>query len=164
MKRLTLFAMVLALGVGAAAILRNSIRQAACLSVNGDASTSTDGAYRDGLCQGELAAQHGSAVHVTSGRWGADQDRTSFGAGYEQGYHKFFNATTNTAPATNAAFRDGLFLGRLAVKHGEESRIAVGRWATGQDRLFFTTGYQQGYAAFRPVNAASIRGLRRRPQ
>ena len=44
--------MVLALGVGAAAILRSSIQQAARLSVNGDASKSTDGAYRDGLCGG----------------------------------------------------------------------------------------------------------------
>jgi hypothetical protein len=143
-------------------MLRISIRQEACLSVNGDASKSTDGAYRDGLYHGELAAQRGSAVHVTSGRWAADQDRTSFAAGYEQGYNKFFNANLNTAQATNAAFRDGLFLGGLAARHGDESQIAVGRWATSQDPLSFTMGYQQGYAKSGSVHAASISSLHRR--
>jgi hypothetical protein len=94
--------------------------------------------------------------------WAADQDRTSFAAGYEQGYNKFFNANLNTAQATNAAFRDGLFLGGLAARHGDESQIAVGRWATSQDPLSFTMGSQQGYAKSGSVHAASISSLHRR--
>jgi len=54
---------------------------------------------------------------------------------------------SNRAVAQNAdgAFRDGLYLGRLAVESGAEPRVAVGRWANVKDRLSFTVGYRQGY-------------------
>jgi hypothetical protein len=55
------------------------------------------------------------------------------------------DANTNAALATNAAFRDGLYLGRLTAERGRESRVATGRWATNQDRISFAAGYQQGY-------------------
>src|ERR1700730_18557228 len=80
---------------------------------------------------------------------------------------------TNGAVAqiTNAAFRDGLYLGRLGAERGAEAHIASGRWTTSEDRSSFTAGYQQGYSdglaskrrrprAFtepnRPLRAASL--------
>jgi len=45
----------------------------------------------------------------------------------------------------NAAFRDGLYLGRLAAKQGSPIRVASGRWATDSDRTLFAAGYRRGY-------------------
>lgn len=53
--------------------------------------------------------------------------------------------TANASQATNAAFRDGLYLGRLEAERGSESHVASGRWARNQDRISFAAGYQQGY-------------------
>lgn len=54
------------------------------------------------------------------------------------------DANTNAAQATNAAFRDGLYLGKLAAELGSESHVTTGRWATNQERISFAAGYQQG--------------------
>jgi hypothetical protein len=48
--------------------------------------------------------------------------------------------------ASDAAFRDGLYVGRLAGERGEPQRIAVARWSTEQDRALFADGYRRGYA------------------
>jgi hypothetical protein len=45
----------------------------------------------------------------------------------------------------HGAFRDGLFLGRIAAEAGAMPYIAVGRWSTAEDRASFTAGYQEGY-------------------
>jgi hypothetical protein len=55
------------------------------------------------------------------------------------------DTNVNAAQATNAAFRDGLYLGRLEAERGSESHVASGRWARNQDRISFAAGYQQGY-------------------
>ncbi len=55
------------------------------------------------------------------------------------------DASENASQATNAAFRDGLYLGRLEAERGSESHVASGRWARNQDRISFAAGYQQGY-------------------
>ena len=47
--------------------------------------------------------------------------------------------------AANGAFRDGLYLGKLAAENGQPRRLAVGRWSTDQDRASFTAGYERGY-------------------
>src|SRR5881394_2086402 len=47
--------------------------------------------------------------------------------------------------ATNAAFRDGTYLGNLAASRGESPHLASGRWSRAEDRASFTYGYQQGY-------------------
>jgi hypothetical protein len=52
-----------------------------------------------------------------------------------------------SAPTTDAAFRDGMYLGRLAAEAGAEPHIARGRWATLGDRALFSAGYQEGYRA-----------------
>ncbi len=50
--------------------------------------------------------------------------------------------------ATDAAFRDGLYQGKLAAERGREPRPSsgYGRWHSDQDLASFVAGYQQGYA------------------
>jgi hypothetical protein len=48
--------------------------------------------------------------------------------------------------ATDAAYRDGLFLGQLDAKQGREVHIAVGRWSSLARRESFKAGYRAGYA------------------
>jgi len=55
-------------------------------------------------------------------------------------------AYDNVTQITDGAFRDGLYLGRLAAECGVEPHVAVGRWATAEDRSSFTAGYQRGYS------------------
>jgi hypothetical protein len=47
--------------------------------------------------------------------------------------------------ATDAAYRDGLFLGRLDAQEGRKVTLSVGRWNTEQDRAAFKAGYLSGY-------------------
>ena len=47
---------------------------------------------------------------------------------------------------SDGAFRDGLYLGKLAAESGQPLRLAVGRWSTEQDRAMFTAGYKRGYS------------------
>jgi hypothetical protein len=49
--------------------------------------------------------------------------------------------------ATNGAYRDGLYLGRLAAKGSMPSHVATGRWSREDDRAKFSAGYQQAYNA-----------------
>jgi hypothetical protein len=72
MRRLSVFVLVLAFGVGAAAMAGNWIRQDASFRVNTDAGNTNNGAFRDGLYQGELAATRGSEPHIATGRWAAE--------------------------------------------------------------------------------------------
>jgi hypothetical protein len=62
--------------------------------------------------------------------------------------HQFPSSGETVAQTTDAAFRDGLYLGRLAAESGAESHIASGRWATLENRSSFTAGYQRGYGEF----------------
>jgi hypothetical protein len=82
MKTFLTFALLAALGTGTAFMLGNEHRS------DGSAQL-TDGAYRDGLYLGRLAAQNGGEHHVAVGRWAILQDRSSFSAGYQQGYSEF---------------------------------------------------------------------------
>jgi hypothetical protein len=50
------------------------------------------------------------------------------------------------APMT-AAFRDGMYLAKLAVQEGRGPQVSPARWAAEPDRQAFTAGYQRGYAA-----------------
>jgi hypothetical protein len=50
--------------------------------------------------------------------------------------------------AADGAFRDGLYLGKLAAEAGQPQRPAIGRWSTGQDRATFSAGYRRGYNEF----------------
>ena len=44
-----------------------------------------------------------------------------------------------------AAFRDGLYLGKLTAARGRPFHVASGRWAGAGDRALFAAGYEQGY-------------------
>jgi hypothetical protein len=61
-------------------------------------------------------------------------------------HHNNAGANGNAAQITDGAFRDGLYLGRLAAEGGSKPHVAVGRWATAEDRSSFTAGYQRGYS------------------
>jgi hypothetical protein len=48
--------------------------------------------------------------------------------------------------ASDGAFRDGLYLGKLAAEGGQAPRLAIGRWSADQDRSMFAAGYRRGYS------------------
>ena len=78
---------VLALAVSWGAATALEIRYPA--AQRGRASESLlalDGAYRDGLYVGKLAAKSGRRSHPPIGRWSSETDRASFLAGYERTY------------------------------------------------------------------------------
>jgi hypothetical protein len=56
--------------------------------------------------------------------------------------------TSEMLLAADGAFRDGLYLGKLAAEHSQPLRPAVGRWSTDQDRSMFADGYRRGYNEF----------------
>jgi hypothetical protein len=60
--------------------------------------------------------------------------------------------------ASDGAFRDGLYLGRLAAEAGRPLRPTIGRWSTDQDRSMFTVGYRRGYGE--SLAAARANGAR----
>jgi len=43
-------------------------------------------AYRDGLYNGVRDATKGSSLHLALGRWSAEEDRSAFASGYNQGF------------------------------------------------------------------------------
>ncbi len=45
----------------------------------------------------------------------------------------------------DGAFRDGLYVGRLAGESGRPMRPAIGRWSREEDRASFAAGYRRGY-------------------
>lgn len=91
MKTLSLFVVVLVLSLGVAAILRVAVQQQTSLSPDANAR-SIDGAFRDGIFLGGLAAKRGDWPHISVGRWATDRDRMSFAAGYRRGYSEFLAA------------------------------------------------------------------------
>jgi hypothetical protein len=53
--------------------------------------------------------------------------------------------TADVHLASDGAFRDGLYVGRLSAEGGRALRPPVGRWSGEQDRASFVAGYQRGY-------------------
>jgi hypothetical protein len=86
MKRLPLFACVALLGLGTVAALQTSSRTTPSDARPSVVDQATNGAYRDGLYLGTLAAGRGDRYHASVGRWAREEDRAAFDAGYEQGY------------------------------------------------------------------------------
>ena len=60
----------------------------------------------------------------------------------------------NPELTTNGAFRDGLYTGKLAGESGNQYHVATARWANGDDRVRFASGYDQGYKAQVALRAA----------
>jgi hypothetical protein len=65
----------------------------------------------------------------------------------DRGSNGWQSSSIQIARATNAPYRDGLYLGKLAAARGGESHISTGRWMTEADRASFKAGFQQGYDA-----------------
>ena len=57
--------------------------------------------------------------------------------------------------AADGAFRDGLYLGKLAAQSGHVQLPAIGRWSTDEYRAMFIVGYERGYNAGFPENTVS---------
>jgi hypothetical protein len=47
--------------------------------------------------------------------------------------------------AGDAAYRDGVYLGKLAHTAKSPMHPLIGRWSTEKDRASFAAGYRQGY-------------------
>ena len=86
MDKVFTFALALAMCLGTTAMLANGGRGAG-QHEKLDAQTATDGAFRDGLYVGRLAAERGRPLHPQTGRWSSERDRSSFAAGYRRGYN-----------------------------------------------------------------------------
>ena len=54
-----------------------------------------DGAYRDGLYVGQLAAKNGRQSRPPIGRWSGEADRASFLAGFERAYNAGASQSAN---------------------------------------------------------------------
>jgi hypothetical protein len=52
---------------------------------------------------------------------------------------------TNAPLASDAAFRDGLYVGKLAAEAGRPLHAPAGRWSRDLDRANFVAGFQRGY-------------------
>ena len=46
---------------------------------------------------------------------------------------------------TDAAYRDGFYLGTRDGQEGRKARPSVGRWNSAEDRASFVIGYQKGH-------------------
>lgn len=49
--------------------------------------------------------------------------------------------------ALDGAYRDGLYVGNLAVRSGRRARPPIGRWSSEKDRASFRVGYENTYNA-----------------
>ena len=50
--------------------------------------------------------------------------------------------------ASDGAFRDGLYVGKLTAESGRPSHPLTGRWSSEKDRASFRAGYPRGYGDF----------------
>jgi len=86
MEKIFVLAVALAISLGTTTILA-SHRVVAGENQKTDAELATDGAFRDGLYIGRIAAKTGQPLRPPIGRWSNEHDRTSFAAGYSRGYN-----------------------------------------------------------------------------
>jgi hypothetical protein len=61
-------------------------------------------------------------------------------------HHSFYGPNETVAEYADGAFRDGMYLGRLAAERDAEPHVAIGRWATSEDRASFAAVYHRGYS------------------
>jgi hypothetical protein len=102
MKRLPLFASVLALGLGFIPAVQHS-RHSSFPGDGDNPALAVNGAFRDGLYSGKLAAESGRPLQAPIGRWAAADDRTFFAKGYERGYKAFLANRLSVADASRHA-------------------------------------------------------------
>jgi len=100
MDKLLTYALAIAVCLGTAALLTNNGRTAR-QEQSANAPLAADGAFRDGLYVGRLAAEAGRPLHPQIGRWSNERDRASFTTGYRRGYNDFL-ASAATGGASRA--------------------------------------------------------------
>jgi hypothetical protein len=126
-------------------------------ATNGSAGTqpALSAAFRDGAYLGKLAAKQGETPKPPVGRWAAPSDRASFVAGYYTAYRRIVSEAAGKNLNTNAAFRDGLYLGKLDAEQGRTQHVSSARWSRTEDRASFRLGYHQAYE-----ETARLRGVK----
>ena len=142
MKRFSLWAAFITI---AAIAVATAYTEANKMTLNNRAN---NGAFRDGVYLGTLAAERGETPHVASGRWSAAADRGSFSDGYTLAYERTLTGQVGNDAATpkiDAAFRDGLYLGKLDAEQGRAAHVTSGRWARADDRVSFAVGYRRAF-------------------
>jgi hypothetical protein len=114
---------------------------------NTDVSNVSNPAYRDGAYLGKLAAERGETPRFSFGRWAATSARQSFVEGYAAAYNQQLadDAQQGGNLNTQAAFRDGLYLGTLAAQENRTPHLMNGRWVRHADQSYFELGYRQSY-------------------
>lgn len=172
MKKVILNVFVIALALRVVTLMLTPVSANAPQRTIGEAQRATDGAFRDGLFQGRMDAERGRKQHLTSGRWSTQQDRSSFVAGYEQGYQHLRDlqaAAPELGPQTaeQMGYRDGMADGArdrqsfrdFQVSKSENYRKAERGYSEGQGgqeqyqrsyREAYCNGYQRGYYGERP--------------
>lgn len=148
---------------GILAVSAALIFAALLLGKNGDGATvdngkPTDGAFRDGLYLGNLAAVRHEDRHIAVARWSSASDRQSFASGYERACtEQLAHDSSAVAQSTNAAYRDGLYQGKLDAEQGRPVHVAVGRWSRTDDRNSYNQGYLQAHETIVAARAAGPR-------
>ena len=84
MNRFLVGALAISVSIGTTVVLANGNHARA--ANQGEMNSDADGAYRDGIFVGRLAAERGQASRPLVGRWSSERDRASFAAGYRRGY------------------------------------------------------------------------------
>lgn len=85
MNKISTCTLAIAVSLGTTAMLDNSQRTK-WSNASPEARLDADGAFRDGLYLGRLAAESGQPLHPATARWSTEQDRATFTAGYHRGY------------------------------------------------------------------------------
>jgi hypothetical protein len=88
-RSFTYAAILVGLSASATLAINNRTQKAI---VSTEARFASDGAFRDGLYLGALAAESGQQASAPVGRWSSEQDRSSFAAGYRQGFDQSKNS------------------------------------------------------------------------
>jgi hypothetical protein len=98
MKKLSIYTLVIVASLGATAMLATSGQTPAPIPAS-EARFAADGAFRDGLYVGKLAAEQGQPMRPSVGRWSTAHDRSTFSAGYRRGYGESASVEANAEPA-----------------------------------------------------------------
>jgi hypothetical protein len=149
MKKTYVGVILLAAVVGSMTIARSSSKASRV-----EAEQAANGAFRDGAYLAKLAVQNGEPAHISVSRWSTGADRQAFVAGYTRSYGQNLAALAQNR-ATNAAFRDGLFVGRYDAKNSNDLHISVGRWSQAADRELFEAGYRKAYGDTRNARTST---------
>ncbi len=127
MKRLSLYVFAIALTLGIAASLLTGVAARSTQSATSRIYQATNAAFRDGLYVGKLDAAQGNRPHVGSGRWGADQDRRAYVAGYQRGYNQILQSSASKVSAPQLAemtgYRDGVMDGTMDRRAAKPFRV-----------------------------------------